>query len=119
MPTIHTLGHTYKRTTFTYAGSVTDGVIIEFTGTPHITAEFFNAILHEFQGQTIPGGFNISNPPTGGLGLWVKNNSKGMNPKRLSPKHASFIASILVHEGYITNSFSGTAIILHFPERNT
>lgn len=118
MPTIHTLGHPYKRTTFTYTGSVTEGVIIEFTGRPHVSAEFLNAILHEFQGQTIPGGFNMTIPTPGGLGIWVKNNSKCMNPKRLSPKHASFIAAILVNEGYITSSFDRTAIILHFPEQN-
>jgi hypothetical protein len=119
MPTIHTLGPPYKRTRFTYTGSVKDGAILEIAGRPSISAEFFSAIMHEFKGKTIPGGFSSTIPTPGGLGLWVKENSPRINQVRLSPRHASFIASILVHEGYVTSSFERNAIILHFPERNT
>ena len=116
MPTIHTLGHQYKRTTFTYTGSVHEGVTLEITGEPYISAEIFNTILNDFKGLTIPGGFNVSSQTSGGLGFWVKHNSKMLTSVRLYPRLASYIAAILVHEGYITSSLNRNAIILHFPE---
>ena len=116
MPTIHTLGHPYKRTIFTYTGSVETGVTLECTGRPHISSAFFHTILHKFKGETIPVGFSMADPTLGGLGVWVKHNSKQMNPVTLSPRHAYFIAAILRHEGYITSSLQGNAIMLHFAE---
>jgi hypothetical protein len=90
MPTIRTLGHSSMRTTFRYTGSVRDGVVLEPKGTK-ISAEFFQAILNNFKGQTIPGGFSNINPTPGGLGVWVEQNSRNMNPTKLSYRHASFI----------------------------
>ncbi len=115
MPTISTLGSPARRTQFTYAGSVADGVTLEFTGRPRVTAEFFAAILSKFAGQTIPGGFSMVNPTPGGLGIWMQQNSLHMNAVRLTPRHGSFIAAILVHEGYITSNLQGNAVMLHFP----
>ncbi len=115
MPTIHTLGPPYKRSRFTYAGSVKEGVVLEIQGRPQISAEFFTAIMREFKKKTVPGGFSVTIPAPDGFGSWVKENSPDKNNFRLSPRHASFIASILVHEGYITSSFDRNAIILHFP----
>ncbi len=115
MPTIYTLGHAYKRTTFTYTGSVSEGAILELAGRPRISAEFFKAILHKFRGETIRGGFSAKISSSGELGLWIKDHSESLNQTRLSQRHASFIASILVHEGFITSSFDRSAIILHFP----
>lgn len=117
MPTIRTLGHLSKRTTFTYTGSVREGVAFEFNGSHRISSEFFLALLNNFNGQTIPGGFSNVNPVPGGLGAWVVHNSGNINPTKLSSRHASFIAAILVNEGYITSTLRGNAVILHFPIR--
>ena len=114
MPTISTLGHPSKRTKFTYEGDTQTGATLNFTGTPRISPEFFTAILHEFDGKTIPGGFSMTMPTQGGLGEWVQNNSPNLNPVRLSPRHASFIAAIMVNEGLITSSLQGNAVYLHF-----
>jgi hypothetical protein len=114
MPTISTLGPPGKRTQFTYSGEVQTGVILHFSGNPRVSAEFFAAILDEFRGQTIPGGFSMTNPTQGGLGEWVQNNSHRLNTVSLSQRHASFIAAILVNEGYITSSLRGNAVYLHF-----
>jgi hypothetical protein len=117
MPTIHTLTHPSLRKEFSYTGSVTEGVILEleFIGKPSVSAELFHAIIHKFKGETIPGGFCMTRPTKRSLGEWVTRNSKELNPIRLFPRHASFIAAILVHEGYITNSLKANAVILHFP----
>jgi hypothetical protein len=116
MQTIRTLAHPYKRSIFTYSGCVNEGVTLEVSGRPNISAVFFKVILRVFRGSTIPGGFNESSPTPGGLGEWAEHYSKQMNPVRLSPRHASFIAAILVHEGYITSSLNKNAVILHFPD---
>jgi len=50
-----------------------------------------------------------------GLGEWVQNKSSRLNPIKLSPGHASFIAAILVNENFISSSLRGNAVYLHFP----
>jgi hypothetical protein len=115
MPTIHTLAHQYKRSLFTYTGSVPEGVTLEFSGKPRISAEFFQTILNDFRGLTIPGGFNVSSLTPGGLGIWVKDHFQKLNLVGHYPRLASYIAAILVHEGYISSSLKRNAIMLHFP----
>ena len=113
MPIISTLGHPSRRTEFTYAGNVKEGVTLEFTGRPHISAEFFNAILARFRGETIPGGFSMTNPTPGGLGIWIEGNSKDLNPVKLTPRHGSFIAAIMHHEGFLEKVWQeGKAVML-------
>jgi len=114
MATIYTLGHPSKRTQFTYSGDVASGTVLYFTGKPKISSAFYKAILNQFQGRTIPGGFSMTDPTKGGLGEWVDENSSKLNGARLTPRHASFIAAVLVNERYITNSLRGNAVYLHF-----
>ena len=114
MPTISTLGPPSRRTQFTYAGDVHAGVTLHFTNKPRVSAEFFQAILNEFRGETIAGGFSMTSPTPGGLGEWVQDNSARLNPVRLTSRHASFIAAILVNEGLITSSLKGNKVYLHF-----
>jgi hypothetical protein len=114
MPLIYTLGGPKKRTQFNYTGDVLTGVTIEFTGKPRIAHSFFQSILNQFRGSTIQGGFSMTNPSKAGLGYWVANNSKRLNHLSLTPRHASFISAILVHEGYIRSSLKGNSVILHF-----
>ena len=115
MPTIWTLGSGGKRTQFEYTGTVADGVVLHFSGNPRVSAEFFQAILDTFEGQTIPGGFSMTDPTPGGLGEWIRNNSPQLNPVPLTPRHGSFIAAILVREGRITSHLVGNGIKLTFP----
>jgi len=114
MPEIYTLGSKNKRTKFYYDGSVEIGTRLNFVGRPWISTEFYSAILKTFSGKTIKGGFSMTTPPPDGFGEWVKENSKKYGNK-LTPRHGSFIAAILVHEGYITSSLQGNAVILSFP----
>jgi hypothetical protein len=114
MPTIWTLGSPAVRTQFSYEGNVEEGVMIHFSGNPRVSADFFKAIIHEFQGRKIPGGFGMTKPTPGGLGEWVSENSANLNVIKLSPRHASFIAAILEHEGLIESSLKGNAVILQF-----
>ena len=114
MPTICTLGHPSIRTEFTYTGSVVGGVTLAYTGQPFVSKYFFGMIIKTFQDQTVPGGFNMANPPAGGFGEWVQNNSTQYNTEKLSPRHASHIAAILENEGYLTSILVGKAVILSF-----
>lgn len=108
------LGPPSRRTQFTYAGDVHTGVTLHFTNKPRVSAEFFQAILNRFRGETIPGGFSMTNPTPGGLGEWVQDNSARLNLVHLTPRHASFIAAILVNEGLSTSSLKGNKVYLHF-----
>jgi hypothetical protein len=109
MPTIYTLGSPGKRKEFNYSGSALSGVTLHFDKIHfRIPAKLFKTIIENFQGQTIPGGFCMTSPTRGGLGEWVQKNST------LSPRHASHIAAILVHEGFIRSRLQGNAVYLHF-----
>lgn len=107
MPTISTLGPPGKKTIFTYSGDIETGVTLEFSGNPRVSSEFFVAILDEFQGKIIPGGFSMTDPTPGGLGEWVQNNSclpkidkKGRTGTSLTP--------LLAEIGYFAaGAFSG------------
>jgi hypothetical protein len=115
MPTIRTLGNPGVRKRFSYSGCVENGVTLLFTGKPYISPEFFVEILANFCGTTILGGFSMTNPQVGGLGHWVKENSRQRNRQPLTPRHASFIAALLVYENKITSSLDGNSVRLHFP----
>jgi len=109
MPTTPTLGSPGKRKEFNYTGDTLTGVTLHFdNGNPRISANLFQTILETFEGQTIPGGFCMTSPTRGGLGEWVQQNSS------LSPRHASHIAAILVHEGLIMSRLLGNSVYLHF-----
>jgi hypothetical protein len=115
MPTIDTLGIPSKRTTFSYSGSVKQGVVLEYSGKSSVTKEFFKAILNQFKGETIPGGFSMINPIPGGLGVWIKNNSHALNSVKLTPRHASHIAAILWNEKYLHSTWTeGNKVMLKF-----
>src|SRR5437667_384695 len=79
MTTLNTLGHARRRTSFTYEGSVATGVRLQQTGEPTIDADFFVATLRHFAGQTVKGGFKEDDPPRGGFGRWVAENSHNLN----------------------------------------
>jgi hypothetical protein len=115
--TAFTLGSAGRKMRFTYTGNVPSGTTLDFTGNPCISADFFQAILAKFDGLSVPGGFSMTNPKPGGLGEWVAKNSSRLNPVQLTPRHASFIAAILDHEGYISSSLDGNAVILHFKKK--
>jgi hypothetical protein len=115
MSTISTRGSSSKRKRFTYVGSVKGGAEIQFEKSQaHVSSAFLRALLDHFGGKTIPGGFSFDNPTPGGLGEWVCQHSPGLNPQALTPRHASHIAAILVHEGYAQSSLRGAAVWLHF-----
>ena len=116
MPRIHTLGSKNRRTEFNYEGSVKSGVELLFSGNPKISAEFFNEMLNTFSGKTVKGGFSMTNPSQNGFGSWIATTSSNFG-RKLTPRHASFISALLVHEGYITSSLNRNAIILHFPKK--
>jgi hypothetical protein len=110
MPEISTLGSLGKRTLFTYSGSVETGVTLDYTGTPKVSAQFFKMIRKVFAGKIVRSGFSMTDPPKGGFGEWVRDNSSSYNTQTLTPRHASHIAAILVHEGYAGSYLEGNAV---------
>lgn len=115
MKKLSTLGHPSKCTEFTYRGSVRDGVTLDQTGDPRIDAGFFTAALMRFAGREIMGGFSMTDPPAGGFGEWVQENSPVLNSRALSPRHGSFMAAILCHEVGVRSQRVGLSVWLTFP----
>lgn len=111
----HTLSKGIK---FTYYGDVQTGVRVKMgeeqdATEATFTKDLFHAIRTEFCGKTVIGGFSMTNPPPQGLGYWIQHNS-GKYGYKLTPRHGSFIAAILVAEGYCTARIN-RGVSLEFP----
>jgi hypothetical protein len=111
--TLTTLGH--QRKEFHYSGSIQIGVVLHQSSHPRIDHAFFAAALSHFAGQTVKGGFKQDDPPSGGFGEWVQNQSERLNSNKLTPRHGSFMAAILCDESGVKSSLDGNAVILQFP----
>jgi hypothetical protein len=84
---------------------------------PRIDAGFFSEALNHFAGERVYGGFKEDDPPSGGFGEWVQNESSRLNTRKLTPRHGSFIAAILCHEARVEHSLDGNAVVLRFPRK--
>jgi hypothetical protein len=110
-----TLGRGLRKRRFGYVGSVTTGVQVVFrTSVARVSAGFFRALLGQFAGCRVRGGFDQTMPTPGGLGEWVSQYSRLLNETGLTPRHASFVAAVLVNEGYAEATLEGNAICLIF-----
>ena len=110
-----TCGVPARATRFSYSGSLQSGIVIHLkTASARINPAFLHTLIAEFRGRKIPGGFNMDNPTRGGLGIWVRDNSRILNGEPLSPRHASFIAAILRDAGHLTSITEGNTVILQF-----
>jgi hypothetical protein len=114
MPRIQTLSHPSRRTWFEYEGSVTTGVQLLHKVKTRIPPRLFSEALKRFAGQSVAGGFSMTDPASDGFGAWVASHAKELAGRTLTPRHASFIAAILVHETHVRASRNGNAIVLHF-----
>jgi len=113
---LETLGPPKKRKEFHYSGSIQSGVVLHQSGNPRIEARLFTEALRRFAGKTVYGGFKEDDPPLGGFGAWVKDESPRLNSRKLSPRHGSFIAAILCAEAGVRSSLDGNSVVLRFPE---
>jgi hypothetical protein len=111
-----TLGPPKRRKEFCYSGSIQSGVVLDQSGHPRIDARVFAEALKHFAGETVYGGFKEDDPTSGGLGEWLQRASPGLNSRRLTPRHGSFVAAILCAEGNVRHLLEGNAVVLHFPD---
>ena len=110
MPTIHTCGPERRRTTFSYRGTIQQGITLEFeTGDFDIPSTIINNVLDHFRGQVVPGGFSMTAPASGGVGEVLQQQGAG-----LTPRHASFLCAAMQHEGFVECSLEGNAVIVRF-----
>lgn len=110
MPTIETCGPLHVRTSFTYRGSAQDGITIEFeTGDFSISANVIQNVLDHFRGQTVRGGFSMTDPPSGGVGEYLASLGGS-----LTPRHASFLCAVLCHENLADCGLDGNAVVITF-----
>lgn len=115
MKKLETLGSPNRRTEFIYSGSIHSGVVLHQSGSPKIDAKVFSEALQYFAGKTVKGGFKMDDPPVGGFGEWLQNESERLNSRKLTPRHASFVAAILCAEAGVKSSLDGNSVVLRFP----
>lgn len=108
--TITTCGQPSKRTTFSYSGSIENGITLHFVNAFSVSSENLQVILKHFNGKIAPLGASMTDPIPGGVGEFVKSLGSG-----LTPRHASFICAILQHENYATCSLNGNRVMVTFP----
>jgi hypothetical protein len=109
MPTIETCGGDARRTAFTYRGSVPDGIVLEFESPVEIRAESLRAVIEQFRGRVVPGGFSRTDPTPGSVGEFLDRL-----PGNLTSGHASFVCAVLRHEGYVQCALEGNTVIVTF-----
>lgn len=98
-------------TTFSYKGDAQHGVLIQHQRVSYeVIHKVFEDLLTQFAGRTIPGGFSMTAPISGGVGEYLSHQSI----QALTPRHGSFICAILRHEKLVTCSMSGNSIMVHF-----
>lgn len=81
---------------FKYEGSVGEGTHIWFGKNKHpvtVPASKYTKLLDRFKGQEVPVGTSRDKPQPGSLGEWLQKNV-------MSTAIASYVAPILVEEGY-------------------
>jgi hypothetical protein len=111
-----TLGHGLRKRRFVYVGSVATGVQVIFHNSAmRVSAGFFRALLGRFAGCSVKGGFSQTKPTPSALGEWVSQYSRLLNETSLTPRDASFVAAVLVNEGYAEATLEGNAVCLVFP----
>ena len=110
MPRIETCGHESMRTAFVYRGNVRDGIVLEFeSGDVEVSAEVLSAVLSQFRGRTVRGGFSMTDPTSGGVGEFLAQQNS-----RLTSRHASFVCAVLQNENYAQCSLDGNAVVVTF-----
>lgn len=92
MPTLRTWG---GRSQFWYEGSVEKGTNITYGQDRHIRVEApeYVALRIRFLNRVVPAGTSHTDPPHGSLGAWLRDYVTRVGI-------ASYVAPILVYEGY-------------------
>lgn len=112
MPTLNTCGPVGKRVEFTYKGNTKDGITLLFDSVEfEINSKLISDLLDNFRGKTVYGGFSMDKPTPGGVGEFLQEQGNG-----LSPRHASFLCSVLQNEGLVSCSLDGNAVVVRFYE---
>ena len=115
MPTILTCGKGRKASEFEYEGDILNGLILKFpSGQVNISSSFLRSIIDTFQGKTIELNASMTGKEQFGLGAWIANNSLALNQKRLTRRHASFIAAVLREFKILRVTYIKTSVILTF-----
>ena len=84
---------------FGYAGSVQEGVIINYgkklNFSQRIRDDQFGDLVEHFRGRTVNIGTSRTSPPHGSVGEWLQENVT-------KTAMASYVGPILIQEGYAT-----------------
>ena len=104
-----------EQKTFSYEGTIQEGVTLIFdTGKIELPSQLFTAVLEEFKGRSVIGGFNMMDPPNDGIGFFITNYAENTLQRSISARCASHVIAILRDEGLVELSKEGKSIIVAF-----
>jgi len=100
---------------FSYKGNLQDGIQLIFSSYKmSIPSELITSMIEQYKGKSVIGGFNMKNPPSEGLGHFVRDYGQRQLDKFISPRYASHISAILRDEGIVDITKDGRRIVVNF-----
>jgi len=104
-----------ERKTFRYEGSLQKGFKLYFErSSTEIPARMFFAILENFSGQSVIGGFDRDNPPAEGIGYFIQQYSSTKLQDNILPLNGTHIIAILRDENFVNVRIEGSKVIVDF-----
>jgi len=103
------------RSSFKYAGSMSDGFKLLFPSKPvFVHPDILAGLLDHFKGKTVLGGFHATKSPEDSVGHYISSYKTPTLKSSLSPVYGSHIVGILRELELITVGKDGSAIIVKF-----
>lgn len=103
------------RKEFKYEGSLQTDYKLFFEGYEIIIpSRLMFAVLENFSGQTVIGGFNRDDAPEGGIGLFVQDYSEAKFEKKITSLNGTHIVAILRDEGFVNVENDGNKVVVTF-----
>lgn len=100
---------------FSYKGNSQSGIQLIFSSYKmNIPGEVVSSMIEQYKGKSIIGGFDMKNPPSEGLGYFVRDYGKKQLDKFISPRYASHISAILRDEGLVEITKESRRIVVNF-----
>lgn len=103
------------QSTFKYDGNLNDGYELYFKKlTVKLPPKLIEAVLKEFSGKCVVGGFSMTEPAKGGIGYFIREFSKENLSRGISPRYGSHIVALLRDQDLVEVSQEGRRVMVNF-----
>lgn len=100
---------------FKYDGDINAGYQLYFkTLTVKLPSKLIEAVIKEFSGKYVAGGFSMTEPVKGGIGYFIRKYSRENLSRGVSPRYGSHVVALLRDEGLLEVSKEGRRVMVNF-----